>query len=106
MTVYHYHKDLKAEIKIEERITTMAISSDSRFLIYSNDIDIKFIDLATKEEVRVFEDVSEHQVENLWMSPNGNYIAVDTLDQSISLIDLKSEQTFIFRDIHESEIFV
>ena len=104
VTVYHHHKDLKTEIPIEERITAIAISSDSRFFIYSNDFDVKFIDVATKEQARIFEGISEHQVDNLWMSPDGNYIAVDTFDQSISLIDLSSEEVFIFRDIHESRI--
>lgn len=46
------------------------------------------------------------QVDHLWMSPNGDYIAVDTLDQSISLVDLRSQEIFIFRDIHESKPWI
>ena len=106
VVVYYRARDVKSEIPIEEMMSAVAISSDSRTLIYSNDIDIKFIDIETKTETRVIENISEHQVENVLMSPNGNYIAVNTSDQSITLVDVKSEEIFIFKDIHESKRLV
>ena len=57
--VYHHLQDKKTEIHIEDRVMAIIISSDNRSLIYSNDTDLKFIDIATGEQTLSFENISE-----------------------------------------------
>jgi len=97
--VYYHQQDKTIKIHVEDDIYSLAISPDSQSLIYATFDCVKFIDISTQTESRTIEKISEYQLENIRISPNGEYLILCSTDRSIMHLDLNSEEVFRFKGV-------